>query len=53
MLADAGELLQVPSREFDDDVIETRFEACGCQLRHVVLNLVKWDSQAQLCSNES
>ena len=50
--ADAAELLEVPARDLDDDVVEARLEARGRDLGHRVLDLVERDAETELRSDE-
>ncbi len=43
--ADAVELLQVPARNLDDDIVQTGLETSTGNLRHTVLDLVQWNSE--------
>ena len=50
--ADAVELLEVPARDLDDDVVQARLEARRRHLRHRILDLVQGDAQPELRRNE-
>jgi hypothetical protein len=45
---DTGELLQVPTRDLDDEVVEGRLEACRGVLGNRVLDLVEGDVETEL-----
>ena len=47
------ELLQVPSRNLDNDIVERGFEARRSDFGNRVLDLVQGDSEAELGSDES
>ena len=50
--ADTVELLQVPSRNLDDAVVQARLEACASDLRDRVLDLVERNAETKLGRDE-
>ena len=51
-LAHAAELFEVPARNLDDNVVETRLKACTGHLRDGVLDFVERDAKAQFRCDE-
>jgi hypothetical protein len=49
---DTSELLQIPSRNLDNTVVERGLEAGACRLGHRVLDLVKRNVQTKLSSDK-
>ena len=50
--ADAAEFLEIPARNLDHNVIQTRFETGACYFRDAVLDLVEWNPKTKLGSYE-
>ena len=50
--AHAIKLLQIPTRDLDDAVIQTGFETCRCHFRDGILDFIKWDAQTEFCCDE-
>lgn len=50
--ADSIELLEIPSRNFDNHVIQTRLETCARNFRDGIFDFVKRDTETQFCSDE-
>ena len=50
--ADTVELLQIPARDLDDDIVQARLEACARDLRDRVPDLVERNAEAELRSDE-
>ena len=46
------EFIKVPSGDFADNIIESRFKACGCGFCHRILQFMKSVSETKLCSYE-
>ena len=47
------ELLQIPPRDFHDDVVKTWFKTCRrSDLRDRILDLVERDAETELCGDE-
>ena len=51
--ADSAELLKIPARNLDNDVIQTRLEACASNLRDAVLDFVERNTETKLSGDES
>lgn len=50
--ADAVELLEVPARDLDDNIVQAGLEARRGHLRHRVLDLVQRDAETELRGDE-
>lgn len=50
--ANPRELLQIPTRNFYDAVVQTRFETCCRDLCNRVLDFVKWDPKTEFRGDE-
>lgn len=46
------ELLQIPAWNLDHDVVQAGLETRTCDFGHRILDLVEWDTQAELRCNE-
>ena len=51
--ADPAELLEIPARNLDNDVIQARLEACASNLRDAVLDFVERNTETKLSGDES
>ena len=51
--ADSAELLKIPARNLDNDVIQARLEACASNLRDAVLDFVERNTETKLSGDES
>lgn len=52
-MTDAIELLEVPTRNLDDDIVQARLETGARHLSHGILDFIERDAETQLCSDES
>jgi hypothetical protein len=50
--ADAVKLLQIPAWYLDYNIIQARLEACTGDFSDRIFNLIEWNAEAQLGSNE-
>ena len=52
-LADAVELLEIPARNLDNDVVQAGLEACTGDFRDTVLDFVERNTETKLSGDES
>jgi hypothetical protein len=50
--ANATELFQVPSWNFDNDIIHARLKARTCDFGDGILDLIERDAEPEFCGNE-
>lgn len=50
--ADTAEFLEVPSRNLDNDIVQTWLKASASKLRHRVLDFVQGNAETKLSRNE-